>query len=407
MKNLFRHLFILISLFLILGITYAISLQEISKPVLLNKTKNFSAGEKIILKFSTISDENTFLYCTSSYGSALIYPATKNNITQYLIPSFLSVKSGQLNWYLHHKKEILSGNFYIIPDTINKVILETYLGPQQILAGGKDYAMMTAIPLDQYDNALKDNTPLLFKQQFKDAHKLDSIYTKNMIAWKNIYSTPKTGRILTTVNHKKKSSKERSLEVFPFVATDFSIKASRTHEYADGNQITELTTSIIKDTYGNIVADGTMVNFLATNKKGFLISVPSSTLQGVATGKLLHPEEADTLSIKGYIRDLAESNKITIIYQQAIKDFDVTLSNNGFNITVGPINSFMNQLVPDGFTVYLQCYDTKKILFSDQKTTSRGETNWVLKPEDFPNGISKVVIKVAGIEKSLKPKINP
>ena len=65
---------------------------------------------------------------------------------------------------------------------------------------------------------------------------------------------------------KKKTLKKFDVNIMPSIPTNFTISTHRNHTYADGNQITTFSTSIIKDTLGNTVSDGTYVEFYIRNK---------------------------------------------------------------------------------------------------------------------------------------------
>ncbi|XLS29730.1 hypothetical protein ACJD0Z_02655 [Flavobacteriaceae bacterium M23B6Z8] len=408
MKSLIIHTVLFcLSLCFILTIGQAVSNSiDTSLPQQQNSQKTYIAGEKIILSFSPLLKPTDFLHCSSSYGSAIIFPTNKDGISKFIVPEFLARSTGFVNWELVSDDLLTSGTFQILPDAQNQTFLETYLGPQQIFAGGNDYAMMTAIPVDQFDNPLQDSTALLFNTQFENDNRQFSILTKNMIAWKQLFSTEKMGRILTTVQTPTSFSKEKAIEVYPFIPQNFKIFVNRHHDFADGNQIAELRTSIITDKFNNIIADGTLVDFLITDQDGYKLKISASTINGIATGKLLHPEAPANFTIKAYIHGVAESESITLPFKAAVADFDIQLTHNNFHIYVGPIKSFMNQLVPDGLRVTLECYRKNALILKDQKTTVEGQTNWSLNPVYFPEGIDEIRITAAGIEKHYKLK-NP
>jgi hypothetical protein len=81
----------------------------------------------------------------------------------------------------------------------------------------------------------------------------------------------------------KTTSKEVETGYIKYIATDFLIFYSRNHDYADGNQITSFTTSIVKDAYDNTVSDGTMVIFHITYQKTICFKTFGSTINGIAT----------------------------------------------------------------------------------------------------------------------------
>jgi hypothetical protein len=361
----------------------------------------FEAGSPIVLKFSVSENVQPKLYCSGSYGSTIITPLIEDTTLFYTIPKSISKKTGQVHWKLINDAISLSGQFKIVP--IQKVVsMETYIGPPSIEAGGKDYTMLVVIPTDSLDNALIDNTAVDIKHQFLLNEASDSIATKNSIAYKNIYSEEKSGRMLVSSESKNTNSKEYTITVFPAIPTNFKISALRPHTYADGNQITTFETSIIKDKHGNVVSDGTYVTFYITNDKNNSLKTSGTTIKGVATGLMIHPDYKTQWSIKAYVDGMAESDSITLNYEQVIEDFEVNLSKNNRDITVGPLQSFMKQMIPDGLQVTMLVYKDDVLLETLHKTSIDGIVNFNLNPNSFKKGTYNIVILTAGLEKSIK-----
>ncbi|MFT5846607.1 MAG: hypothetical protein ACJARX_000849 [Psychroserpens sp.] len=368
---------------------------------LLTTQTEFEAGSAIILKFSASEITQPKLYCSSSYGSTLVTPSIQENMLLFTIPKNISKKTGQVQWKLLNDATSLSGQFKIVP--IQEVTsMETYIGPPSIEAGGTDYTMLVVIPTDRLDNALPDNTIVDAKHQFLRNETSDAITTKNSIAYKNIYSEEKSGRMLVSSESKNTNSKEYTITVFPAIPTNFNISALRPHNYADGNQITTFETSVIKDKHNNVVSDGTYVSFYITNHKNNSLKTSGTTIKGVATAMMIHPDYKTQWSIKAYVDGMAESDMITLDYEQVINDFEVNFSKYNRNITIGPLQSFMKQMIPDGLQVTLLVYKDDILLETLHKTSIDGIVNFNLNPNSLKKGTYNIVITTAGLEQSFK-----
>ncbi|WP_298342984.1 hypothetical protein [uncultured Algibacter sp.] len=365
---------------------------------LITKTTRFEAGQSITLKFSNTDNETPSLYISNSYGSTLIKPSVASGILNYQIPNSISNKAGVVNWKLLANNS-LSGVFSIISKQ-NAVALETYLGPPSIQAGGTDYSMLVVIPTDNLDNPLADSTQVTVKHQFLENQNEETILVKNRIAYKNIYSNIKTGRILVSSECLDLNSKEFTLNVLPAIPTDFSISFHRNHGYADGNQITTFSTSIIKDKYNNIVSDGTYVDFFITNRSNHILKTSGTTIKGIAIAKMIHPDHEDHWTIKAYIEGMAESKPIELAYKQIISDFNVDFSEDNRTVTIGPLKSFMNQMVPDGLKVSLTIFQNDVKLDTLTKSSFEGYATFKLDNNNFPSTNYTIKIKTAGIEKA-------
>lgn len=365
---------------------------------LITQATTFEAGQSIILKFSSSTDQTPSLYVSNSYGSTIIKPNIESGTINYQIPQSISNKTGVVNWKLLSNSS-LSGTFNII--SIQKTTsLETYLGPPSIQAGGTDYSMLVVIPTDSFDNPLADDTKVTVKHLFLDNQSNEDVLIKNRIAYKNIYSETKTGRILVSSECIGLNSKEYTVNVMPAIPTGFVISSKRNHEYADGNQITTFSTSIIKDKYGNIVSDGTFVEFFISNNSKHILKTSGTSINGIALAKMIHPDHEDQWTVKAFVEGMAESNQIELVYNPIISDFNTVFSKSNRAITVGPLKSFMNQMVPDGLEVSLSVYENDIKIETLTKSSFEGYATFKLDNNNFPNKNYMFKIKTAGIEKT-------
>ena len=365
--------------------------------------KDFTAGSFIRLDFKTNTDKKYQLYCTNSYGSTLVDGKIDKEILSFTIPDFMSTKKGVLNWSVLGVKYKTSGQIQILPKEKPKAI-ETYLGPPSIAAGNIDYTMATVIPVDDLDNPLQENTAVQIKTQFLTTQKNETIFTKNLIGYQNIYAPLRSGRMLVSSEVKGLNSKEFDVVITPALATTFTVLAKRNHNYADGNQITTFLTSIIKDENENVISDGTFVDFFMTNNKGNILKTSGTTIGGIASAKMVHPDFEDIWQVKAYITGIAESNTIEIAYKNVVNTIDVQFSKTNRIITVGPIQSFMKQLIPDGLQVKLAVFKNDKLDNEIVKTTKDGFVFFKLNPNIYKNGTYKFIITTAGISKTFKAK---
>ncbi|AUP81508.1 hypothetical protein C1H87_02455 [Flavivirga eckloniae] len=369
---------------------------------LLTTETQFEAGANIVLKFSSSNGATPLLYCSNSHGAFLIEPIVKNNTLHFEIPKNIANKTGLINWKLLADTEKLSGTFFINPKQYPNT-METYLGPPTIEAGGTDYTMLVVIPTDVYDNPLKDSTQVNVKHQFLTSEYQDIIYTDQLVAHINLHSEAKTGRMLISSETLDKNSKEYVINVLPAIPTNFNITYEQNHNYADGNQITTFLTSEIRDKNGNMVSDGTLVTFFITNKNKNILKTSAPTINGLATAKMVHPDYGDTWMVKAYIEGMAESNNtLSFDFKQIITDYKVVFSNNNRTIVVGPLQSFMEQMIPDGLQVKLHIYKDNTKVETILKESFEGFVTFKLDVNEIPSNTYKMVVETAKIEKTFE-----
>ena len=361
---------------------FAVTKTNTKDPSFRLETKQirFVAGKPIALVFG--SDSKTAianLVIIHTYGKTVLQSKNTNGKLVFNIPAIYCTKTGVFSWYLVlNNKTIQTGSFNITPNNDSPTVLENYLGPTTLLTGTEHFTMMVAIPTDSYDNPKEDNTTVYIKDQFLNDITSTKKQTDFFIAWKNIYSRTKVGKMLVSTECNTTTSKEFETDIKPSIGKDFSISYSRNHEFADGNQITLLETSIIRDKFGNIVGNGTMVTFQIITKNNILLKTFAATINGIAIGQILHPDHQETYTVKGYVTGIAESKSLQINYLALIKTFTYQFAENNRKITVGPIKSFMKQIVPDGIKVELKIFHQNKLIETKIVETAKGFATFYL-----------------------------
>lgn len=337
-----------IPLYILLGLSISETSPQWSKIAL---KKQIISGEELIFQFQE-TVKNSRLILHNSYGKVILKPVEVDDELVFQTPEFLTAKSGTLYWKLISGTNQKAGQITILPNA-KPVIIENYYGPRSIQAGNRDYSMLVSIPTDRFDNPLADGTKVEVSEYFQGDLSKDSLEMENMFAWKNVYSRQKSGKILVSNSSKNLQAKEMISDVYPSIASDFEIRIEREHDYADGNMVSRIITSKIMDEYGNIVSDGTAVEFLVKNEDEAVLKTMATTIDGVATAKILHPEFPQNWKISSNITGMAESNEIEVSYQAVMSDFDAVFQEEKEKIIVGPLKSFMGQFIPDGVEVKL------------------------------------------------------
>lgn len=399
LKPIKRHIIFIINLCFIHGVFVAfLNAQNSSQVTLLTTKTTFKAGTNIVLQFNTNTPAS--LYCHSAYGSTVVQSNT-NEQGSFTLPAFLASKKGVIDYTLFANGSSLhKGHISVIASDVSYKSLESYIGPPSISAGGNDYTMLVVIPTDTFDNPVASQTPVAMKHQFLNNQVITTEKTTNFIAWKNIYSYPVSGRMLVASSTNKVQSQEFSIEVFPAQPTNFTIGYERKHSYADGNQITTFSTSVIKDKYNNSISDGTLVDFVIKNNKGMVLKAQGSSINGVASSKMLHPDHPNTWQVTAYVSGMAVSNTITLNYTAATTKLPIAFAEKNRSITVGPLQSFMGQLIPDGAIVKLLIYTNNRLLETKQQTTRKGNAIFTLEQGFYASGTYSFTIQALGLEKN-------
>ena len=407
----YKKLFIL-SIIFILGCSSKKEEPKTAIPIkvkLVTEKAIYKAGDAIQLAFITDRKEaHLKLHLKNAFGTVLVPYQQQESQIVFRLPGNFSRKTGPCYWKLILGEEtLLKGKITILTHTEKGTNMETYFGPRSITAGNNDYSMLVIAPTDVYDNTVKNGTEVTIKTQFLEKISDIKVTTNDLMAWYPVRSPEKSGRILVTALCNGTTSKELTTIVFPANATDFEINAIRDHDFADGNQIIKFKSNKIKDEFGNVISDGTLVTFIIKTNKDAYLYTAGTTIDGVVEARTLHPSEATDWNIQAYITGASKSKAIDVSFKTAIADYQVAFSTGNRTIDIGPLESFMQQLVPDGILVQLDIYTANGEFIETKKTTTKkGVSTIFLSPEYLPDGTYKLVLKAAGIQKEIIKEIN-
>lgn len=358
------------------------------------------AGENLILEFNQVKGgKEVKLHCHTSLGSVVLTPIEYSNALKYQIPDFMSQKAGKLSWFLSVGKEKLKyGVVTILPQHAVEG-METYLGPPTILAGGVDYTMFVSVPTDVYDNTMLDSTQVDLEYYFKENTLERELRTEKGFVFKRIFSPNKSGRIFAVSKCRGTNSKEYDVNVQPGLPVDFTISTEEHHGFADGNQITTFITSVLVDSFNNVVANGTMVEFYIKNKFDDILRTRGITIDGIAKADMLHPEFGDIWKVRALVSGMAISNEIEVEFKQVVSNFEVAFHDGNRRIVLGPIKSYMKQLIPDGFKVDMMILQEDKLIKREIKSLQDGMVTYRLDPNEILEGEYTIHFKVAGLHR--------
>jgi hypothetical protein len=376
---------------------------------ILNNQTLYVAGDTITLRGAINAKETTnlvdvYLQLSSSYGVLVLSKNKEDNALEFTVPAFISKKSGWVQWNFVVQGAILaSGSFEIIPNPSFNEIAETYIGPPSIVAGGKDFTMLVAAATDIYDNLLPNDTPVIINEQRHASKTSYALTIKNRIAWKRIFSPEKKGRLFATALTKSSTSREMSIDVFANQPKNFTINYEQPHPFADGNQILSLKTSTLKDQYNNIITDGTLIQFTGVDSKKQVFRTSAITINGVATAKLLYPNSPTTWEVKAGVPGIAASPAITIDFDSILNEFKIEFSNNNRAIKVGPLTSYLGQLIPDGAAVVVAISEKQESL---EVSSKDGFAIFNISEDYYPAATYNFTITTLGISKRITKTIN-
>ncbi len=273
--------------------------------------------------------------------------------------------------------------------------LDVYVGPQSIVVGGKQEAMLSTIPSDKYDNPITSSDAISFNstgaQELNEQSEI-----KNLLSYTRFPSQEKSGQLFIGINRGEETSREQKVLQIPDWPVEFSIEVVKHHPYADNTQYLQLQTSKLKDQHGNQVADGTMVAFYITSGGKLFGIINSMTINGEAIVYIKNPDVKSTWKIQASVDRYIKSNLITLNFKSMLDKIDFTFDRDNDIIHVGPLNSILGQYLPDGTKVKLT--DGENIVIQE---LIEGKTSFIINELEIDRE-KNLIIETKGLRQKIK-----
>lgn len=312
------------------------------------------AGEDIVLE-AKLAGETPWLQISNVIGSTLIEGTQKDQHYEFLIPDLYTQISGELKWRL--KDEHGTINILAHKEIAS---IESYIGPTTVRTEAEQAYMSVALIKDKFGNASADGLPVMLKTQYKGQIETEKLQVSDGIVYKMGSERNQVGKITLSFQSAAARTKEYQVDVGPGNANDFVLRADREHNKADGNSLVRLSTNVIKDRYNNIVANGTIVQFTIQGKEK-KSTVNAFTIEGVARTEVTHPSSSDNWMVSAQIAHLAESNSFNLKFEPALTKMSVDIDEDK-RLRIGPLTSYLDQYIPDGFPVKFRITQSNKII---------------------------------------------
>lgn len=264
------------------------------------------------------------------------------------------------------------------------------VGPRSIMAGGEQWTMVIATPRDGLANPVAEGSSVTFRVQHPVAPTatpaigLETLVTRtqNLIAWTRIYSRNRAGSMRLAVNADFGHSPERVVLITPGLPLPFQLLADQASAPADGRQLVQISSSQIRDRFGNVLPDGTSVLLLTTMGEQDRRSLPASTIDGRLYTTIQAPSQPGTMRLQGWIAGIG-SEPLTLTFTGGPAVQPIHLVTNkvaaGMQVIAGPLVGDLGQFVPDGADVTFTI------------TAPNGQTETVIVPADY--GYAQILLR--------------
>jgi len=266
--------------------------------------------------------------------------------------------------------------------------IELFTGPNTIWVNDIQPSMVVALPKDEYENAGREGDSILFQSRHPDGSiTANHIDIEHQLAYKKLNSAYKSGKVFIGTSEDESGAKEQRVDVISLWPTGIQIEVVDYIPYADNRQFYKLTTEVLKDINGDIISDGTLIQFEVENKDKS-VHYNSYSIEGVANVYIRNPSYASRWSARAYVGDqVILSNRIQLDFKTNVKSIPIEKINDA--IIVGPISSYIGQFIPDGTKVRLKNNGKSIIEESEDGMVKFEKPQFLSNPQIIVGGVTK------------------
>lgn len=329
--------------------------EPLTGEITLTGPDSVRAGQRVTVRVRTRRipvGEPVWLIGQTSWGTqSLAVTASGSNLTIPLPTSWSSWSGDQEIRVLYQGKVLARRNLHVFPQA-PATPLALYLGSKSIVADGRHWSMITAIPTDSLDNPVRSGEPVWFRLLRPSGQReAEWGQTRHLVAYRTITAQTQTGKTIVGVQAGRVRGKEKELLEVPDFPVAFTIGTVTYTPLADGRQTFRVRTSVLTDRNGNVVAEGTLVLFQCTDPDGSVRLLKGYTLRGVAEITLENPARSGKLMLQASVFGSARSNVLSLPFPEVSSPIPVRINAN--QIRIGPLTENLGQLRPDGTSVLL------------------------------------------------------
>ncbi len=232
--------------------------------------------------------------------------------------------------------------------------IPSFIGPKTVSFKDKRGAMVTAFPVDRYNNPTHQSESLVFTSISDLDKKTANVKTQDTYAVYDI-DTKRQEKILIGASSQYAHTKEHQIRILTGCPENIQIKTAELFPIADGRQFFRIETNIMKDEWGRIIENGTFVSFIILDQDSRLYAkYQGMSVSGIASVWIKNPTQAGRYYIFASVCGVqSETKQISL---DALID-EVNYAWNNEQIVVGPITSALGQLVADGTLVSLSIFE--------------------------------------------------
>jgi hypothetical protein len=302
------------------------------------------------------------LFWFNTNGATLLTATTVAGTATFAPTTALTRVAGAVQLRAQAGTAAANATLTVVPGPAVEPVL-TLVGPRSIVADEAHWTMLTALPNDQFGNAVADATsvivrvlhpPPAFDRAPLDDVELISTQVDQLLAWARIYSRTTAGPMTMAANTETAHSPERTVMAVPGAPAPFALYTESAQPLADGRQLLTVNTAPLRDRFGNSLLDGTAVTFAVTAPDGSVRTLPAQSIDGKASVQIQAPAIPGALTVEALVLDTT-SQPLTVDFSAGIGVAPIAVralaTAEQLTLVAGPLLGPLGQYIPDGSEV--------------------------------------------------------
>ncbi len=330
------------------GDVSAEAMTEPSTSVVMTAPEVVVAGDPVTLALQGLPDRAVGIVLSGTAGAHAATVVGVAGMAEVVVPAPMARVRGVVTVHVDGR---LIGRVDIAPGTAVRT-LTPYVGPRSIVTGGEDHTMVTVIPVDDHGNPVAEDTLVTVTADRVDGERLtEAVRTDGLLGWVRITSGTRAGRTQLRALTAGTSGPVADVLEVAGRPVPFALVVDAADAPADGRTTVAVSTTVLRDAFGNLLTDGTAVVFEVDGPDGFG-QVQAVTVAGIASAQVRAPGRPGALEVRAHVLGVT-SDPASLAFASAVASIPVTarVVDGRLLLDVGPVLDPQGSHVPNGTAV--------------------------------------------------------
>jgi hypothetical protein len=271
------------------------------------------------------------------------------------------------------------------------------IGPRTIVADGVDHTMTSLLVVDALGNPVTDGTEVLLSRRRPGGEESEVLLAvDHHVARTRLTAGTTAGRNQVSAELGDRRGPLGTFDEVAGPATPFDLSADPVPVLvADGRSLLTVTTDVLTDPHGNVLPDGTVVEFRVDGPGG-ISALPAVTIDGRSTVRVAAPDTPGPVSVTAHASGTA-SRPLDLAFDTGVSALPVVARpvDRDVRVEIGPVLDELGAHVADGRTAEVRI-DTGTGSTTTSVRLTDGQASRTIRLTDPPAAGTTVTVTVGG-----------